>query len=411
MNLGVMGRSERDYVMFSKTWQYSAQEEMLEIKKSRHKLVIGIPLETAFDEHRIALAPEAAAFLTHHGHRVLIQSKAGENAFFSDEAYVDAGCELVYSAKEVYKADIILKVAPLSDTEIDLIQQGQVIFSTLALPIQKASYFKELIKKRVTAIAFEFIRDKGSTYPLVRSMSEIAGNTSILIAAEYLSNKRFGKGRMFGGLSGITPTEVVIMGAGTVGEYAARAAMGLGAMVKVFDQSVYKLRRLQNNLNVRLFSSIIQPRVLLKSLRTADVVIGAIYSPWGPTPVVISEDMVKQMKPGSVIVDVSIDQGGCIESSCVTTHSDPVYEKHGVTHYCVPNIASRIPNTASYAISNFFAPVLMSVGEEGGAEQVLKRDASLRQGVYIFNGTLTNQYVGEFFQLPYQDIDLLMAAF
>ena len=406
-----MERPGNEYVTFSKSWQFSPKEEMLEVKKRKNRLVIGIPLETAYDEKRVALAPEAAALLTQNDHTILIQSKAGENAFFDDKDYAEAGCEIVYHAREVFKADILLKVAPLTDQEMELVKPGQVIFSTVALPMQKEAYFRGLSAKKVTAIAFEFIRDKTNAFPLVRSMSEIAGNTSILIASEYLSDRKYGKGRMFGGLSGITPTEVVILGAGTAGESAVRAASGLGAMVKIFDHSVYRLRRLQNNLNVRAFTSIIQPKVLLKALKTADVVIGAVHSPWGRTPVIVSEDMVSQMKKGSIIVDLSIDQGGCVETSSVTTHSDPVFSKYNVTHYCVPNIASRVPNTASYAFSNFFATVLLSIGDEGGVEHMLKRDPGVRQGVYLFNGTLTNQYIGEYFRLPYQDIDLLMAAF
>lgn len=381
------------------------------MKKRKNKLVIGIPLETTYEEKRVALAPEAADLLTQNGHEILLQSKAGENAFFDDNEYAEAGCQIVYNANEVYQADIILKVAPLTDQEMDLVKPGQVIFSTVALPMQKEDYFRRLMAKKATAIAFEFIRDKTNAFPLVRSMSEIAGNTAVLIASEYFSDRKYGKGRMFGGLSGITPTEVIIIGAGTAGESAVRAASGLGAMVKIFDNSVYRLRRLQNNLNVRAFTSIIQPKVLLKALKTADVVIGAVHSPWGRTPVIVSEDMVSQMKKGSIIVDLSIDQGGCIETSSVTTHSDPVFSKFGVTHYCVPNIASRVPNTASYAFSNFFAPVLLAIGDEGGVENMLKRDPGVRQGVYLFNGTLTNQYIGEFFRIPYQDIDLLMAAF
>ncbi len=406
-----MERSEKDYVLFSKSWQMNPQEEMLEVKKKKNNLLIGIPRETVYQENRVALAPEAAALLSQHGHTIMIESKAGEKACFSDEDYSDAGCRLLYSAKEVFQADVVLKVAPLTDKELAYVRPRQVIISTVALPMQKEDYFRALIKKKVTAVAFEFIRDKTKSFPLIRSMSEIAGNTSVLIASVYLCDEAYGRGRMFGGFSGITPTEVVILGGGTVGEYAVRAAMGLGAMVKVFDHSVYKLRRLQNNLGIRVYTSIIQPKVLMKALRTADVAIGAIHSSWGRTPIVVSEEMVAGMKSGSVIVDVSIDQGGCFETSTVTTHSEPVFQKHGVTHYCVPNIASRVPKTASYAFSNFFAPVLLSIGEEGGIEQMLKRDSGVRQGVYLFGGTLTNRYIGEFFRLPYQDIDLLMAAF
>ncbi len=397
--------------MFSRGGQFLPQEEMLEVKKRKNNLVLGIPRETAFQENRVALAPEAVSLLVNNGHRVLVESTAGENAYFPDNEYSEAGGEIVYSPEEVFKANIILKVSPLTDQEMGYLKTGQVIFSALAMPMQKDGYFKALSSKKATAIAFELIRDKTNSFPLVRSMSEIAGNTAILIAAEYLSDRKYGKGRMFGGFSGITPTEVVILGAGAVGEYAVRAAMGLGAMVKVFDNSIYKLRSMQSNLSTRVFTSIIQPKVLLKALKTADVVIGALHSHWGRTPIVVTEEMVGQMKYGSVIVDVSIDQGGCIETSEITNHSDPVFRKLGITHYCVPNIASRVPHTASYAFSNFFAPVLLSIGEKGGLENMLKRDPGVRQGVYMFNGTLTNQYIGEYFNIPYQDIELLMAAF
>ena len=406
-----MERSGKDYVLFGKGGQFQPQEEMLEVKKRKNNLVIGIPRETAFQENRIALAPEAVGMLVQNGHQVLIESKAGESAFFPDNEFIEAGAKIVYSPEEVYKANFILKVSPLTDHEMDYLKTGQVIFSALAMPMQKESYFKKLARKKATALAFELIRDKTKSFPLVKSMSEIAGNTAILIAAEYLSDRRYGRGRMFGGFSGITPTEVVILGAGTVGEYAVRAALGLGAMVKVFDNSVYKLRRMQNNLSTRVFTSIIQPKVLLKALKTAEVVVGALHSHWGRTPIVVTEEMVGQMKFGSVIVDVSIDQGGCIETSEVTNHSEPVFQKMGITHYCVPNIASRVPQTASYAFSNFFGPVLLSIGESGGLENVLKLDSGVRQGVYLFNGILTNQYIGEYFNMPYQDIDLLMAAF
>lgn len=406
-----MQKKGQEYLFFSSSGKLLPQEETLEVENKKNRLYIGIPKETAFQENRIALAPEAINLLTQNGHRVVIEKGAGENAFFSDSEYSESGGEIMYETKDVYKADIILKVAPPTPDEIKFLKPGQTVLSTITLPVQNASYFKLLMAKKVNAIAFELIKDKTNTFPLVRSMSEIAGNTAILVAAQYLCDKNYGKGRMFGGFSGITPSEVVILGAGTVGEFAVRASMGLGAMVKVFDNSVYKLRRLQNNLNTRIFTSIIQPKVLLKALKTADVVIGAIHSPWGRTPIVVGEDMVTQMKFGSVIIDVSIDQGGCVETSKVTNHSEPVFKKHDITHYCVPNIASKVPHTASYAFSNFFAPVLLAIGENGGVTNLLKNDAGIRNGVYIFNGTLTNQYVGEYFQLPSQDIDLLMPTF
>jgi alanine dehydrogenase len=272
-------------------------------------------------------------------------------------------------------------------------------------------YFRRLLIKRITAIAFEYVQDKAGTFPVIRAMSEIAGNTSMLVAAEYMSNPEYGRGKMLGGFSGISPTEVVILGAGTVGEYATRAALGMGAFVKIFDNSVYKLRRLQNNLNTRVYTSMIQPRVLLNALRSADVVIGAIHTAYGRTPVVVTEDMVQQMKMGAVIIDVSIDQGGCFETSEVTDHRNPVFKKYGVTHYCVPNIASKVPHTASYALSNFLSPILLRVGDEGGVEKVLHSDFGVRQGVYLYNGISTNKFLSDSFHLPFQDINLLMAAF
>jgi alanine dehydrogenase len=406
-----MHQKSSEYVFFGSAGKLLPQEEMLEVKKKKNRLVIGIPKEVAFQENRVALAPEAVNLLSQNGHRVIIEKGAGVNAHFTDNEYSESGGEIIYETSEVYKADIILKIAPPTQDEIKFLKAGQTIFSTITMPVQSQSYFKTLMSKKINAIGFELIKDKTNTFPLVRSMSEIAGNTAILIAAEYLCDRKYGKGRMFGGFSGITPTEVVILGAGTVGEFAVRAAMGLGAMVKVFDNSVYKLRRLQNNLNTRIFTSIMQPKVLGKALRTADVVIGAIHSPHGHSPVVVSDEMVEKMKFGSVVIDVSIDQGGCIETSRVTNHAEPVFKKHNVTHYCVPNIASRVPHTASYSFSNFFAPVLLNIGEQGGIVNMLKYDPGVRQGVYIFNGTLTNQFIGESFQLPSQDIELLMAAF
>ncbi|NVO04348.1 MAG: alanine dehydrogenase [Bacteroidetes bacterium] len=391
--------------------QLLPQEETLEIPRQKSSLTIGVPKEISFQENRVSLVPDAVALLVANGHHLVIQSEAGKAAFFEDKEYSEAGAQIVYSPEEVFKCDIILKVAPPSLDEIEMLKSRQTMISALHFTIQSDQYFKKLMAKKMNAIAFEYIKDKTNTFPVVRAMSEIVGNTSILIASEYLSNENYGKGIMLGGFSGITPSEVVILGAGTVGEYAARAAMGLGAFVKVFDNSIYKLRRLQNSLNARIFTSIIHPKVLLKSLKTADVVIGAIHAPEGRTPCYITEEMVSEMKFGSVLVDVSIDQGGCFETSQVTNHTNPVFKKHGVTHYCVPNIASKVAHTASYALSNFFAPILLNIGEEGGVEDILKLDHGVRNGVYLYNGILTNKYIGEYYSLPYQNIDLLMAAF
>ncbi|MFI5148422.1 MAG: alanine dehydrogenase [Bacteroidia bacterium] len=386
------------------------QEEMLEVGRKKGKLFIGIPREISFQENRVALVPDAVALLVNDGHQVLVETNAGKSANFQDHDYSEAGAQIASSPQEVYKADLILKVAPPSLEEIGMMQNRSTLLSSLQLTVQPENFVRELMAKRITAIAFDWIKDEDGIFPVIRSMGEIAGGTSILIAAEYLSNANNGQGSILGGISGISPTEVVILGAGTVGEFATRAALGLGASVKVFDNSVYRLRRMQSAIGTRVFTSIIQPRVLAKHLKTADVVIGAIRVPQGRTPCVVSEEMVSEMKVGSVIVDVSIDQGGCFETSDVTNHTKPVFRKHGVIHYCVPNIASRVARTASYAFSTIFAPILLNIGEEGGVDKMLKNNVGVRYGVYLYYGTLTNKYLAETFKLSYTDIDLLMAA-
>lgn len=402
---------QHGFLKFSEGDQLLPQEEILDFNVKKSRLTIGIPSESSYQECRTPLAPQAAGLLVANGHRILIQKGAGKPAKFSDEEFSEAGAEIVYSPEEVYKSDIILKVAPLTPREIDLVKSRATIISSIHLTGQSRTYFEKLMAKKMTAVAFEFFKDKSGTFPVLRSMSELVGVASIFIANEYLQNSEYGKGILLGGFPGITPTEVVILGAGTVAEYAVRAALGIGASVKVFDDSIYRLRRLQNSLKTQIFTSIMQPAVLEKALRTADVAIGAIHSSTGMTPCIVTEEMVSKMKQGSVIIDVSIDQGGCFETSKITDHKSPVFKKYDVTHYCVPNIASKVPHTASYAFSNFFTPILLKVGEVGGIEKMIRMDYGMRQGTYLFNGTLTKPYIGEYFTLPYQDIELLLAAF
>ena len=387
----------------------SPQEETLEIGRKKGKLFIGIPKETSFQENRVALAPEAVSLLTANGHRIRVESKAGEHSKFSDNEYSEAGAEICHDKKEIFSCDIILKVAPPSEEEIDLMPGGQTLLSALQLSVQPKVTLEKLNQKRITAIAWDYIQDEHGIFPVVRTMGEIAGNTSILVASELLSNPH-GKGLMLGGIAGVQPTEVVILGAGTVGEFAARSAMGLGASVKVFDNSLSKLRRLQNDLGTRIFTSVLQPKLISKALLRADVVIGAMRAPLGRTPCVVTEEMVAEMKPGSVIVDISIDQGGCFETSEVTNHNNPTFIKHGVVHYCVPNIASRVSRTASFALSNIFSPILIDMGDHGGCKDLIKHDAGFRSGVYMYKGTLTSEILGKVFNLPYKDIELLLAA-
>lgn len=387
------------------------QAEMLEVAKSEKKLNIGLPLETSFQETRIALIPDAVKTLVSQGHEIVVQRNAGTSAHFADAQYAEAGAYIVESAAEVFHCDIILKVAPLTEQELALLRGKQYLLSALHLNARSRSYFQQMIQKKMSAVAFEYIKDKSHASPVVRSISEIAGTASIQIAAEYLAHPDFGNGRMLGGFTGIAPSQVVILGAGTVGEYAARIAKGMGASVKVFDNSVYKLRKLKSQVSQGLFTSTFQTAELQNAVLNADVLICAVHSKQHRSPVIITSEMVATMKEGAVIVDVSIDQGGCVETSAITSHEKPVFRKHGVTHYCVPNIASRVPNTASIALSNFFAPMLIRAGELGGIDNLLNKDFFFRQGLYMFNGILSNKIIGEYFNLPYQDMDLLMAAF
>jgi alanine dehydrogenase len=402
--------STSDDLLKSLAQGFMPQEEMLEVAPRKSKLQIGIPKETSIQERRVPVVPDAVAVLVNNGHEVILETGAGEGSSFSDKDYSEAGATVVYSTEEVYKANMILKVEPPTLQEIDLMQHGQLLISALQLPIQPKNFLKKLMAKKITAIAFDYIKDPQGMLPIVSVMSEIAGNTSILIAAEYLSSLHKGQGQMFGGISGVSPTEVVILGAGTVGEFAARSAIGLGASVKVFDSSTHKLRRLQSMLGQRVATSVIQPKVLEKALKTADVVIGAISSTVGRAPIVVTEEMVSQMKDFSVIVDVSIDQGGCIETSEVTSHDAPIFSKYGVIHYCVPNIASRVSRTASFALSNVITPTILDTGEYGGLETMIKSYMGIQNGVYVYKGVLTNKYLAETFGLPYKDINLLLMA-
>ena len=389
---------------------YVTKEQMVEVKKKEQKLYIGIPMEISFQENRIPLIPEAVALLVANGHEIVVETNAGKASNIQDSDFSEAGARIAYTPQDVYKADIVLKVAPPSPEEVDLMQPRQQLISILQMSIQSEEYIRKLSSKKITAIGYEYLHDESGVYPIIQAMSEIVGSSSILIAAEYLSNTFNGKGELLGGISGIAPTEVVIIGAGTVGEYAARAALGLGANVKVFDTSIHRMRRLQNRLGRRIFTSVITPNALLKELRNADVAIGALRSNEGLAPVVVTEEMVSEMRVGSVIVDVSIDQGGCFETSEITNHSDPVFRKYGVVHYCVPNIASRVSRTASTALSNIFTPILISIGEEGGIDEMLWKNKAVRKGVYLYRGSVTNRYVSEATTLPYKDLDLLMAA-
>jgi alanine dehydrogenase len=387
------------------------QEEMLAIGKKHKKLTIGIPREKQPVEQRVSLTPEAVEVLVDNGHEVILESKAGEAARYTDTDYSECGAFIVDNKKHVLNTDVILKVSPLESKEIEMLKGNQVILSTIHFGRQSEEYIRGLMDKKTTAIAIEQIKDEHGCYPIIQSMSSIAGISAINIAAELLSNQHGGKGILLGGISGITPTEVVIIGADTIAEFAARAAIGMGALVKIFDNSPHKLEELQRYLGQRCHTSIFHPKVLRRTLKSADVVIGALNL-WDTGPrYFVTEDMVREMKKGSVIIDLSIDQGGCIETSEYRTLQDPVYTKYDVIHYSVPNLPSRVARTASIALSNIISPILVTIGSSGGFKPFLKANLGVRNSVYLYNGILTNEYLGNQFGIPSKNIDLLMAAF
>jgi len=389
---------------------FAPLEKPAYIGRDDHKLFIGIPKEKNFQENRIPLTPDAVDVLVSNGHRILIETKAGEGAHFKDKDYSEAGAEIIYDSRKIFEADIILKVAPTSEEEVELLKMHQILISPIHLPTINDTFINKLMQKKVTALALEYIKDEAGTFPFVRAMSEIAGSNAIQIAGELLSSAKNGQGLLLGGISGVPPANVVILGGGVVGEFATRAALGLGASVKIFDNNIYKLMRLQNNVGRRLFTSAFYPDVLQKELEDADVAVGAIHSESGRTPIIVSEEIVSLMKPGSVIVDVSIDQGGVFETSEVTSHQNPTFKKYDVIHYCVPNIASRVARTASYAMSNILSQRLLKSSELGGLEKLFYYDHSSRHGVYIYKGCLTNKHLSERFNIKHTNIDLLFAG-
>lgn len=386
------------------------QESPLMVQQKKGRLFIGLPKERSFQDKRIALTPNAVEALTTQGHRILIEHDAGKECGFYDIMYSEAGAEITKNIEEVFKADIILKVAPPSLFELELLQYNQTVISPIHLPTITKEYLYYLMKKRTTAIAYEFLRDDVGNFPVVRAMSEIAGTSVVLIGAELMSNANNGNGNLLGGISGVPPAKVVILGAGVVGTYAAKAALGLGAQISVFDNDVYKLLNLQDKIGQRVFTSTLSAQIIAQELSQADVAIGAIHATKGKTPLIVSETIVEGMKDGAIIIDVSIDQGGCFETSEMTTHEQATFEKHGVTHYCVPNIPSRTAKTSSVALSHILSPILTDAFDIGGIENLLHHNKGVCSGVYSFNGHLTNLHLAEKYGMKYTDLNLIFSA-
>lgn len=400
-------------IKFSKFFtegQYETQAEMLDVKKKSNSISIGIPKENMLHEKRVSLVPNSIRTLVGYGHQVVIETGAGEESNYTDHHYSEAGAKIAVNRSEVFKCDVIVKVAPATLEEIDMMSNDKVLISPLHIPMLEREYFVKLNEKRITALAMEYLQSEDGTFPIVRILSEMAGVCAMQTAAEYLTNTKGGRGVLLGGVSGVPPAKVVILGAGVVGEFATKAALGLGASVRIFDNDISKLMRLQSAVGRQLHTSSINPVYLAYQLISADVVIGAMHSKLGRTPVIITEEMVSNMKEGSVIVDVSIDQGGCIETSELTTHAKPTFVKHGVTHYCVPNIASKVSRTASMAVSNIITPLLIRTGSALNIESLVYKSKGIRNGVYSYKGCHTNEYLCKRFDLKHTDLELLLTS-
>lgn len=402
--------SKSAFAQLAKEQSLYPQESPAKISKKHNSLTIGVPIEIADQEKRVPLQPSSVAVLVANGHDVLIESRAGEAANFSDQEYSEAGAQIVYDAKAVFECNVVLKVEPPKIQEIEMMKPGSTLISAVQVGKQSVKYLDAVNKKKLIAIGYEFIQDKEGGLPLIRAMSEIAGSNVMIIAAECLSSANNGRGIIVGGITGVPPTKVLILGAGTVAEFAARAALGHGAEVRVFDDNIYKMRRLKHLIGQEIFTSTFDRLLLEKEVREADVLVGSLRMDKGQNRILVSEEMVMEMKPGSVIIDVSIDQGGCIETSEMTNHDEPTFEKHEVTHYAVPNIASRVARTASLVISNIFTPILLEAGNLGGLEEMIYHKQWLQRGVYSYKGTLTNLDLAKKFNLGFKDLSLFMAA-
>jgi alanine dehydrogenase len=409
-----MGKSKIDSGILSElnpaSWAVHL-EMPAKVRREKKVMRIGVPKESAPSENRVALTPESVGILVANGHEVYVQKGAGEGSSFPDGAYNAAGAHICYTLADIYmKAETVVKVSPLSSEELEMLRTQQTLISAINLGSMSAEHIRTMLHKNVLAIGFEFLQASDGALPLVQSMSEIAGVTSIHIASELLSKHAGGKGLLLGGITGVPPAVVTIIGAGTVGLGAVRTALGMGTTVRVIDEEVHQLRNLEQVLGQRIQTAISLHNYVEDFVLSSDVVIGAAFKPGYRAPIVVTEDMVANMREGSVIVDVAIDQGGCVETSRLTTHARPTFVEHDVIHYCVPNIASRVPATASAAVSNILGPLLIKAGDMGGMEQLMKVNEGVKHGVYVYRRHLTKRSIANIFGLEFIDINLLVAS-
>jgi len=396
-----------EYISWSET-AWETQEERLAVDAKSAQLQIGLPKEHAMNEHRLLLTPESVQILVAQGHEIVVETGAGTLAGFSDASYANAGATIALGPEEVFQCAIVAKVAPPTVAEIAMMRGGQTMISALQLRTRNRDYFKSLADKKITALALEEVRNSEDQSALRMAMSEIAGQMAARVGASLLADGAHGsrKGKLMGPIPGVAPARVVVLGAGVAGLSAVRAAHGMGSQVVLMDSNINRLRAAQE-LNPALITEVIQELVVVKRLKKADLVIGALHPVNGRTPVVVSEDAIAAMEPNSVIIDISIDSGGCFESSELTSHENPTYEKHGVIHYCIPNMASAVGHTATIALSNFVAPMLSTLSGLGGVEDCLHYDLNMRAGLYLYKGLLTKRHLGEHFDLPFSNDALL----
>lgn len=386
-------------------------EKVAQTRKSENQLKIGIPKETTSEERRVAVTPEGVETLINAGHMVFVEKGAGETSRFGDDLYVLAGAHIAASASDLYaQAELIAKMFPPTGAELSLLQDRQILISALHLGSATAELIQKLMALRITAIGFEFIRDTDGTFPIVRMMHEITGALSIQLATRFLESTSGGRGLILGGISGIPPATVVILGSGIIGEWAARAALGYGANVMVLDTELGPLRQIEHFLSRNVTTAMANPQYLRRAIRSADVVIGAKMKHGQRSPVLITEDMIAEMRPGSVVIDLMMDQGGCIETSRPTTLSQPTFVQHGVIHCCIPNLPSAVSRTSSIALSNVLVPYLLEIGEQGSINNALWYNPSLRNGTYVYRSHLTKKSLAAMFNMPHRDIELLIAS-
>jgi alanine dehydrogenase len=396
--------------IISASFSYLPLEETLLVEPKKEDMCIGIPNDTALGDKRIPLSPNAVSVLVNNGIQVYIEHNAGAEAFYFDNDYSEAGAKICYSKQEIFEANIILKASSISIEDIEFLHPNQIVFAPVNISLISEEIIDKLIAKKVIALSIGSLQNDFGDFPILRGMSEIAGIHAINIASQLLSNNNGGKGQLLGCISGVPATQVVIIGAGAVAQSAARTAKGLGAQIKVYDNNVYKLRRLQSELDNYCSTNVIDPIRLAKNLADADVVIGAIKPVNGITPMIITDEMVSNMKAGSVIVDISIDCGGCVETSSLTTLQNPTFKKYDVIHYCVPNITSSVARTASDVLSNVFMQFLLDCDKHSSVEGMMYHKKGVRQAAFIYKGTLTSGSIANKFGRKYTNIDLIIIS-